>query len=54
MQGHLSESECLARVSGFLGCWYVAAALINGGAAVYWWLRRRALDRHRPIAGGIA
>jgi hypothetical protein len=41
MQGHMSESECLASVSGFLGCWYLAAALADGGAAGYWWTRRR-------------
>jgi len=40
MPSHLSEAECLARVSGFLACWYLGAALANGAAA---W---RALRRH--------
>ena len=42
MQGHVSELENLAGVSGFLVGWYLIAALANGGAAVYWWRQRRA------------
>jgi hypothetical protein len=44
MHGHLSEPECLAGVSGFLGSWYLIAALANAGAA--WRARRRWREPH--------
>ncbi len=46
MQGHLSEAEFLASVSGFLVAYYLAAALLNAGAVWYWWSRRA--RRQRP------
>jgi hypothetical protein len=46
MQGHLSEAESVASVSGFLVAYYLAAAILNGGAVWYWWSRRRGANGH--------
>ncbi len=37
MHGHVSEPEFLRQISGFLGCYYLALAIMNGLAAFYLW-----------------
>ncbi len=41
MHAPVNEAEFLQDISGFLGCYYLAAALLNVGAAWYWWSVRR-------------
>ncbi|MFV1965134.1 MAG: hypothetical protein ACC628_06895 [Pirellulaceae bacterium] len=46
MHGHVTEAEFLAGISGLLGCYYLALALMNVGAALHGWSVRRSGARN--------
>src|SRR5687768_5264271 len=52
MHGHGNEAEFLYNISGFLGCYYLALAVMNFIAAFYIWQSGRSVTYFRvPIFG---
>jgi len=50
MHGYVNEAEFLSRISGLLGCYYLALASMNVGAALYLRYARRAMSERTPTA----
>ena len=42
MHGHVDPAEFLAQISGFIGCYYLTLAIMNGVAALHLWLSGQA------------
>jgi hypothetical protein len=52
MHGHGNEADFLYNISGFLGCYYLALAVMNGVAALYMWQSGRSTTLFRlPVFG---
>ncbi len=47
----VNEAEFFQDLSGYLGFFYLTAALLNAGAAWYWWTVRRRIVRVQRGAG---